>query len=133
LVSPQQLLLTFNEALDKTTAETAANYIVTQGVGAPISVMQQSNTSQVLLSFSNAFTDSTTYIVTVNNVTDVAGNTINNDTISFTYIAPKIKTLVVTGAQTLDVTFTEPVDASTAQLVGNYIADNGLGNLLLLI
>lgn len=128
LVSPQQLLLTFNEALDKTTAETAANYSVTQGVGAPISVMQQSNTSQVLLSFSNAFTDSTTYIVTVNNVTDVAGNTINNDTISFTYIAPKIKTLVVTGAQTLDVTFTEPVDASTAQLVGNYIADNGLGN-----
>ncbi len=40
---------------------------------------------------------------------------------------PSIQSLTVTSPSTLDVLFSEPVDASTASMPSNYMADNGIG------
>ena len=71
------ILLRFDEPLDSSSAATAANYQVSNGVGSPLSVVCIAplfNTVQLRLS--NALQVGTTYTITASNVTDCKGNSI---------------------------------------------------------
>ena len=82
----------FSEVLDQATAELVANYSLDNGIGAPISaVLNGTDQSLVQLTFATAFTNNTTYTLSVNNVEDLAGNSvISPSTKTFLYFVPGV-------------------------------------------
>lgn len=73
--------LTFNEKLDKTSAETAGNYAIN---GLAISKATVDATGKIVVLSTAAQTANTAYTVTVNGVKDAAGNAQSNGTGSWT-------------------------------------------------
>lgn len=90
--SPTTLDVQFSEVLDQVTAETASNYSVDNGIGVPsVAVLDGVDASIVHLTFASAFTNSTNYLLTVNNVEDLGGNSITNpSTTNFFYFVPSV-------------------------------------------
>ena len=76
------LAVVFNEALDQTTAETASNYALDNGIAVNTATL---NGSVVTLAVSPALVEGNSYTLIVNNVADVAGNVMLPDTVTFTY------------------------------------------------
>ncbi|MEO8086065.1 MAG: Ig-like domain-containing protein, partial [Bacteroidota bacterium] len=87
-VSATQLDLLFSEAVDIATSQVISNYSVDNAVGSPVNALRDgSNFSLVHLTFSNSFSAGTTYTLTVNNIKDLAANTIAaNSTAFFNYV-----------------------------------------------
>ncbi len=75
------VVLTFNEALDQTTAQTAANYELNDGT---ISTAVLSG-NEVTLTITPDMTEGLEHTLIVSNVTDIAGNAMSPDTLIFTY------------------------------------------------
>ncbi len=89
VTSANTLDILFNEALSSSTANNAANYVVNNGVGSPATaILDATNAALVHLSFASNFPASTVCTITINAVTDLAGNAINNGTATFTYFPP---------------------------------------------
>ncbi len=118
----------FNEAVDKATAEDLTNYSFDKGLGYPVKAELSAsdvNGKTVILT-TNAQTPGTVYTLTVKNVKDLAGNAITSATKTFAAAgavdsgAPKIVSVVPVDVNTVDVTFDEPVDSTTALTAGNY-------------
>lgn len=75
VISATELDVLFNENVDLTSSQTLTNYLVNNGIGNPISAVRDaSNFKLVHLTFSNAFTSGLTNIITIQNVQDVALN-----------------------------------------------------------
>lgn len=89
--SENTLTAVFNEPLDETTAQIAANYVVTNPVGAAVSaVLDDNNPSVVYLTFGSAFPANENLTLTVNGVEDLAGNSTANLQGDFIYIIPAV-------------------------------------------
>ena len=73
--------VTFNEALDATSAQTAANYVMDNNVTVSAAALN----SNVVTLTTSAMTEGNNYTLIVSNVADVAGNVMAPDTISFSY------------------------------------------------
>lgn len=73
--------VTFNEALDATSAETAANYVIDSNVTVTAAIL---STNVVTLTTS-PMTEGGSYTLIISNVADLAGNVMTPDTISFSY------------------------------------------------
>ena len=73
--------VTFNEALDATTAQTAANYVMDNNVTVSAATLN----SNVVTLTTSPMTEGNTYTLIVNNVEDIAGNAMAPDTIVFSY------------------------------------------------
>ena len=73
--------VTFNEALDATTAQTAANYVMDNNVTVSAATLN----SNVVTLTTSPMTEGNTYTLIVNNIADVAGNVMTADTVTFTY------------------------------------------------
>lgn len=71
---PNQVLVTFSEPLDATTAETSTNYSISAGITVIGATLDPAG--QVVTLTTSALTDGTIYILTVDNVEDMAGNPI---------------------------------------------------------
>ena len=80
--SENALAVTFNEALDPSTAQNVSNYSLDNGISVTSATL---NGSVVTLGISPALVEGSTYTLIVNNVADVAGNVMTADTITFTY------------------------------------------------
>ncbi|MEM6288868.1 MAG: lamin tail domain-containing protein [Bacteroidota bacterium] len=76
------VVLTFDEPLDRAGAETAANYNVDGGIGAPASA-SLTDAAEVTLTLAVALASPTTYTVTVTGVADEAGNALGSASASF--------------------------------------------------
>ncbi|MBK6909924.1 MAG: lamin tail domain-containing protein [bacterium] len=103
----------FDENLNEVSAETVANYSVDLGIGAPTTAVLQGDGSTVRLTFGTTL-PAATYTLTVNNVTDIAGNPVAaNSTAQFTILPSPY-----------DVVFTEfmpnPNFAGTADSLGEW-------------
>ena len=86
VTSDNTITIDFNENLEQTSAENGGNYSVDNGIGNPSSAtLNASNHSRVQLVFSNTFTNYTNYTLTVNNIQDISGNTMNTTDQPFTY------------------------------------------------
>ncbi|HLP10837.1 MAG TPA: lamin tail domain-containing protein [Flavobacteriales bacterium] len=79
----------FSEPLETTSAQTLTNYTVNNSIGNP-TVATQDGTDPALmhLTFSTPFVNLVNYEIVVDNVTDVALNPIDNDTLNFSYFIP---------------------------------------------
>lgn len=76
----------FNEPVSLASSQLVNNYTVNNGIGNPVSAQRDAtNTALVHLSFINPFPNRTILQLTVNGVTDIAGNAINNATRNFSY------------------------------------------------
>ncbi|MBL0059912.1 MAG: lamin tail domain-containing protein [bacterium] len=95
VITSSQIDAVFNENLTEVSAETVANYSVDLGIGVPSTAVLQPDGNTVRLSFA-ASIPANTYTLTVNNVTDVAGNPIApNSSAQFT-IVPSAYDFVIT-------------------------------------
>ena len=79
----ESVQVTFSEALDPATAETAANYSIDGGIGTPVMADLQSDPSQVVLALAAPLAGPARYTLTVQNVADPAGNAIGTETATF--------------------------------------------------
>ena len=86
----------FNESVDFTSAQTAGNYGVSNGVGAPVSAVRDAvNTSLIHLTFAANLPSQINLTLTVNGVKDIAGNTLNNGIVTFSYFVPAQYNVVI--------------------------------------
>jgi len=75
LNSTKQLTVTFSEPVAAASATNASNYVVTPGSVLPQSVIQDiSNPAIIQLNFSQNFTPDVSYLLSISNVKDQAGN-----------------------------------------------------------
>ncbi len=86
-ISATQLDVTFDENVDLTTSQVAANYSVNNSIGIPTSAVRDAtNHSLVHLTFASNFISATNYILTVINVQDLNTNAITSTTANFLYL-----------------------------------------------
>ena len=85
VLSPTELSLSFNEAVQAETALIPSNYTISGGIGQPASVRFEENTfSELRLTLGQALIDQTSYTLSVSNLLDYAGN-ISSGQVSFDY------------------------------------------------
>jgi hypothetical protein len=95
-VSNTQVDVLFNESLDITSSQLFSNYSANNSLGMPISTaIDATNTSLIHLIFNSSFTNGMAYTLTINNVKDVAGNALNNATITFSFYTPQQYDVVI--------------------------------------
>lgn len=122
LNNPTSLTLNFSEQLNSSAAQNINNYTINNGISVTAASI---NGLQVTLT-TTAHT-SGNYIVTVNNVTDLAGNVINpsNNSASYNYsivdvTPPQVVSAAIIDSVKLNVYFSENLDPNTAQNINNY-------------
>jgi hypothetical protein len=74
LGNPNQVIATFSEPLDPTTAETSANYSISAGITVSGALLDPAGQTVTLTT--STLTDGATYTLTIDNVEDLAGNPI---------------------------------------------------------
>lgn len=80
------LFLFFNENLELATAENIANYAISPTIGQPIAAELGEDLKTIKLTLATNLQDQAVYTLTINGVTDCIGNSITNQSITFTYI-----------------------------------------------
>jgi len=128
-----QIDVVFSEPMDEASAETAANYTINNGIRVIGAVLDDATGTTVRL-ITSAHQRGQTYLLTVNNVTDVAGNPVPAGT-SRSYdlpqssddtLPPELVLVEVVDANRINVIFNEPVEEISAQDVNNYAIDSGV-------
>lgn len=84
-LSNTQLSLSFNEALNMTSAQEVHHYLVSNGIGNPVQAQLQVDEKTVLLSFLQPFANGITNTIEVSGVQDLAGNSIAPVTRTFLF------------------------------------------------
>lgn len=80
-----QLEARFSEPISEPSANNAANYSISNGIGTPVSAELQADPTRVLLSLGTALENTATYNLTASNIQDEAGNTAASLQAEFTY------------------------------------------------
>lgn len=91
-ISATQLDVEFSEPVNVTTAEIESNYSVNGGLGTPLTAsIDGANPALVHLTFSSNFLNATNYVLTINDVEDLNGNSIvSPSTENFFYFIPEV-------------------------------------------
>lgn len=87
IISDTEIDVVFSEPVELSSAETTGNYLLDNGIGNPISaILDGDNPALVHLVFSSEFESGLTYLLTIENVEDLAGNPVVDPTAeSFIY------------------------------------------------
>lgn len=95
-VTNNSINVLFTEAVDETTAQTLTNYLVSNGIGNPATaVRDEANNALVHLTFTSDFPSGTTLTLIINNIGDIAGNTLINSTTTFSFYTPHAFDVVI--------------------------------------
>ncbi len=127
--SSNTLLVSFDEAIRRNSAEDVENYEV-EGMGKPIAAEWQPNGLSVLLRFPTDFTEEVEHKLSVNDIADLAGNeNTRTQTGTFIYdpLPPAIQQLVIVSSQQISLIFSEPLDAVTAANINYYQINQNAG------
>ena len=123
--------LTFNEDVEKVTAENIANYEVE---GLVITKAERQTAENEVVITTSEHEAGKLYKVKVNNVTDLSNNEIDSDHDEYLFAglakdttAPRVSGAVSIDNKTVKVTFNEPMDEITAKLPYNYYFGSELG------
>ncbi len=130
-LSLTELEVSFDEAMDSTSAATETNYFVNNGIESPSSsTWNSSNQSKVLLNFANPFSNQTTYNLDIQNVKDQADIPLIAASIPFTidFESPELIDVITISSSELELEFNQPIESTTGSLSTNYTIDNGIGN-----
>lgn len=89
VIFSNQVDVQFDEIIEVVSAEDVSNYIVDNGIGSPISAaLDEADQTIVHLSFEIEFEPSLTYEISISNIEDLSGNTMETDIATFIYILP---------------------------------------------
>ncbi|KUO73493.1 MAG: hypothetical protein APF77_19540 [Clostridia bacterium BRH_c25] len=124
-----EILLTFSEEVSRETAENLSNYMVENDVAVLSAELTESRKAVRLRTTNMLSTDF--YRLTVQNVCDTAGNSIDRYKVPFDGAQkdlrnPSVVSVRSENSTTLTVTFDERVDKITAESMDNYYIDNGV-------
>ena len=127
LTNSTTLVINFSEPLNNNTAQNKNNYSINNGISVSSAVLSG---TQVTLTTSTHVTSA--YRVTVNNVTDLAGNVMNPNykTANYNYTAgdvtaPQVVSAALTNSTKLVINFSEALNSIAAQNKSNYLI-NGI-------
>lgn len=85
-LSETELLVIFDEPLSESSAEALSNYSVNNGIGSATSAeLNETNPTEVNLSFASSFVSGTEYTLSVSGVEDVLGNAMSSQDINFLF------------------------------------------------
>ncbi|WP_066406214.1 lamin tail domain-containing protein [Flavisolibacter tropicus] len=88
-LSPTNIDVLFSEPVERSSSETLTNYNV-NSLGIPTtSKLDFDNLALVHLAFATPLTNGTTYTLTINGIKDIAGNTLNRGTGTFSHYTPQ--------------------------------------------
>lgn len=130
LTDATTLIINFSESLEQSGAENTANYNINNGI--TLSNAALSNDGKNVTLTTSTHTSGQNYLVTVNNIEDLAGNVISPqaDTAGYSYyvdtIPPELLKADLSGTKTVFVTFSEVLDQTSAEDINNYSIDNGI-------
>jgi len=128
-LSETEMLLTFNDDLEETSAETLTNYTIDNGIGQPAGVSLNEDRSQVTLTLSNSLYEGTTFELTLSGIENEIGNSVFAGTEDFTFVIPVVIDSAAAQSQsTVLVMFNKPLNETIAEDVLNYSLSGGLGN-----
>ena len=122
----------FNEKVDPATATNIANYTIDNKlVVLKAEIDSADKTGKTVILTTSEQTVGSIYNITIQNVTDVAGNVMDKYTSLFGGMAkdtikPSAPTIVVTDNNKVSVTFAEKMNKTLAENIGNYSIDNSL-------
>lgn len=86
VISQYELALTFSEEIEQTSASDTLNYFVTEGPEHPVSAgWNSAYPENVALTFSTPFAPGVEYSLSIEGVSDLYGNTMAEETVSFIY------------------------------------------------
>ncbi|MBM3435753.1 MAG: hypothetical protein FJY07_05995 [Bacteroidetes bacterium] len=87
VISSASLNLQFSEPVDVSSSQDTSNYFVNNGIGYALSAVRDlNNFSLVYLEFSQNFNPGINYTLTVDDVSDLNGNTLENETTTFQFV-----------------------------------------------
>jgi len=125
--SATELELEFNEALDRLTAEDNAHYSISPSVTVQNASLSQSGTIVTITTVAHT---ANTYTITVSGITDDANppNQLTSAQLPYTYTPPDHTPPTLVSAEIpsndlLVLTFSEPLDQTSATLLTNYAID----------
>ncbi len=130
ILAATSVSITFSEALEQNSSQTIGNYSITNGITVSGAVLS-SDGKKVTLTTS-AHTSGQSYVVTVNNVKDLAGNVINPNanTAGYSFFndttPPELTGASLSGNKTVLLTFSEELDETSAEVISNYSIDKGI-------
>ncbi|MEP7251670.1 MAG: lamin tail domain-containing protein [Ginsengibacter sp.] len=88
--------LLFDEPVETTSAGSTSNYLANNNLGNPsTAIIDATNPALVHLGFATSFVSSVVYTLTVNGVSDLPGNSVNNVTTTFGYYTPQQYDVVI--------------------------------------
>lgn len=98
LDDPQNISITFSEALQQASAQNTANYSLNLGIGAPASaVLDAGNAAIVHLNLSTPLSAAQTYTLQISGVQDLAGNAMTAPaSFSLSYVLPQAGSVIIT-------------------------------------
>lgn len=119
--SPTQLKVVFSENMDNGTSQNPAFYNLSAGFGNPITAQQDAlHLDEVVLTFGASINDQASLDLTVEFPQDFQGNPLTPaQTLTFSTLAPSIAEVFPIGVNTVQLQFSEDVDASALNPV-NY-------------
>jgi len=89
VVSDSSLTLFFNESLDSLSAIQTDNYQLDPATGKLLNIGLPENKRSVTLTFSGCFQRNQSYAMTVSGISDLAGNRMTKQTLSFVFLKPQ--------------------------------------------
>jgi methionine-rich copper-binding protein CopC len=126
----REVFVKFNKAVDETSAETVANYMSSTDVAAYIdgAPVLQADGRTVKLTIKDGTLNQTTLDFAIKNVKDtngvVLGSTYTKSITLFDAEVPSALSYKFTGPQNIEITFSEPIDATASAL--SVLVDNGI-------
>jgi len=129
--NPNMVELVFSEALDRPSVENVNNYSINNGITVDRAILDFSG-MRVVLQTSTHMPGA--YTITISDIKDgsSAKNTIAANTIrQYNYVTsdqtpPEIVSAVLKSEKTLVITFSEPLDLTSAQTKKNYVINNNI-------
>ena len=98
VISAHEVLLTFNETLDPISSENTTVYVIDPSIGIQLATRQGTAQHQVLLQLAQPMIQGNFYHLTIDEISDMAGNSAMNITESFeflTFSAPQFREIVI--------------------------------------
>ncbi len=89
VIDSTHIMVCFSEALEGSQINVLSNFIISNGIGSPITDTANSTLTCVNLSLANPLTSPTTYTITFTNLSDCSGNILSPTTTIFTYYKVK--------------------------------------------
>ncbi|MGI5819481.1 MAG: leucine-rich repeat domain-containing protein, partial [Armatimonadota bacterium] len=123
-----KVAVTFDEQLQPAAAERAENFSIEPALD--VTAAQLDETGRIVTLTTERQQENTRYTVTVANVTDLPGNPVDPEHNTAAWTTPGIPPRVTEASQVswtkLRVAFSEPVEAASAETIGNYSIDPAL-------